>query len=145
MNILFLCVANSARSQIAEGLAKVILGSGHNIQSAGSQPSGAVNPLAVKTMQEIGIDITFNHSKSISDLDKDFVDNLDYVITLCAEEVCPVIISKAQKLHWANPDPAAVQGSEAEKLAAFRAVRDNIRNTIQVFSRAVFPNIAASL
>lgn len=139
MNILFLCVANSARSQIAEGLAKEILGSDYNIQSAGSQPSGVVNPLAVKSMQEINIDIASHHSKSISDLNKDFIDNLDYVITLCAEEICPVIISKAKKLHWSNPDPASANGTEAERLNAFRVVRDNIKKTMQEFYREITP------
>ena len=91
MNILFLCVANSARSQMAEGLAKSMLGQGHNIQSAGSIPSGEVHPNAVIAMDEIGIDIRDQFSKSTDDLDKDFIDNLDYAITLCAEEVCPVL------------------------------------------------------
>ena len=86
MNILFLCVANSARSQMAEGLAKSMLGKNHNIQSAGSIPSGEVHPNAVMTMDDIGIDIREQYSKSIDDLDKDFIDNLDYAITLCAEE-----------------------------------------------------------
>lgn len=137
MNILFLCVANSARSQIAEGLAKEILGNKFNIQSAGSEPSGQVNPLAVKIMQEIGIDIASHHSKAINDLDSDFLANLDYVITLCAEEVCPVIISKAKKLHWTNKDPAAVVGSDDDKLDAFRVVRENIKNTMQEFYREI--------
>ena len=77
MNILFLCVANSARSQMAEGLAKSMLGKNHNIQSAGSIPSGEVHPNAVMTMDDIGIDIREQYSKSIDDLDKDFIDNLD--------------------------------------------------------------------
>lgn len=125
---------------MAEGLAKKILGSAHNIQSAGSQPSGLVNPLAVKALQEVSIDITANHSKSINDLDKEFLDNLDYVVTLCAEEICPVIISRAKKLHWANPDPASALGGEEEKLAAFRSVRNDIEKSISEF----FKNIDAS-
>ena len=80
MNILFLCVANSARSQMAEGLAKSMLGQGHNIQSAGSIPSGEVHPNAVIAMDEIGIDIRDQFSKSTDDLDKDFIDNLYTII-----------------------------------------------------------------
>ena len=98
MNILFLCVGNSARSQIAEGLAKEMLGSEHNIQSAGSMPTGRVHPGALKTMKDIGIDISDQSSKSIDDLDKDFMDKLDYVITLCAEEVCPFVPSRAKMI-----------------------------------------------
>ena len=96
MNILFLCVANSARSQMAEGLAKSMLGKNHNIQSAGSTPSGEVHINAVIAMDDIGIDIRDQHSKSTEDLDKEFLDNLDYAITLCAEEVCPILPSKAE-------------------------------------------------
>ena len=95
MNILFLCVANSARSQMAEGLAKSMLGKNHNIQSAGSTPSGEVHINAVIAMDDIGIDIRDQHSKSTEDLDKEFLDNLDYAITLCAEEVCPILPSNA--------------------------------------------------
>ena len=91
MNILFLCVANSARSQMAEGLAKSMLGTEHNIQSAGSIPSGEVHPNAVKAMDDLCIDIREQYSKSTEDLDEDFLSNLDYAITLCAEEVCPII------------------------------------------------------
>lgn len=131
MNILFLCVANSARSQIAEGLARKELGSNHNIQSAGSEPSGTVNPLAIEVMKEIGTDLSNHQSKSIDDLDKAFLDKLDYVITLCAEEVCPVLPSKAKKLHWPNPDPAVVKGSRDEQLAAFRETRDNISKSVK--------------
>ncbi len=89
MNILFLCVGNSARSQIAEGLAKSMMGPEYNIQSAGSQPSGSVHKNAISTMKEIGIDISDYESKSLEDLDMDFINDIDYIITLCAEEFCP--------------------------------------------------------
>ena len=102
MNILFLCVGNSARSQIAEGLAKDMFGTKHNILSAGSDPTGEVHPYAIKCLNDIGIDISNNKSKSINDLDKTFLVELDYVITLCAEEICPVLPSKATSLHWIN-------------------------------------------
>jgi arsenate reductase len=133
MNILFLCVANSARSQMAEGLAKSMLGPGHNIQSAGSIPSGEVHPNAVIAMDEIGIDIRDQFSKSTDDLDKDFIDNLDFAITLCAEEVCPVLPIKAQSLHWANEDPANSSYSEKQLETSFSTTRDNLFKLIKKF------------
>ena len=133
MNILFLCVANSARSQMEEGLAKSMLGQGHNIQSAGSTPSGEVHPNAVIAMDEIGIDIRDQFSKSTDDLDKDFIDNLDYAITLCAEEVCPVLPSKAQNLHWMNEDPANSSYSEKQLKTSFSMTRDNLFKLIKKF------------
>ena len=133
MNILFLCVANSARSQMAEGLAKSMLGHGHNIQSAGSIPSGEVHPNAVIAMDEIGIDIRDQFSKSTDDLDKDFIDNLDFAITLCAEEVCPVLPTKAKSLHWMNEDPANSNYSEQQLRSSFSKTRENIFNLLKKF------------
>jgi len=133
MNILFLCVANSARSQIAEGLAKSMLGKKHNIQSAGSIPSGEVHSHAIKTMDDIGIDIRDHYSKSISDLDKDFMGNLDYVITLCSEEICPVLIDNSLKLHWLNPDPDNINLSSIELDRSFAVTRKNLYNLIKKF------------
>ena len=126
MNILFLCVANSARSQMAEGLAKSILGSNHNIQSAGSIPSGKVHPHAIATMKDIGIDISDHYSKSTDDLNDDFLLNLDYAITLCKEEVCPVLPTTAKSLHWTNKDPANNSLSETQLKNSFRTTRENI-------------------
>ena len=131
MNILFLCVANSARSQIAEGLAKSMLGKGHNIQSAGSLPSGEVHPSAVIAMDDIGIDIRDQYSKSTDDLDKDFIDNLDYAITLCAEEVCPVLPSKALSLHWMNEDPANKSFNKLQQKTAFTKTREDLFKLIK--------------
>jgi arsenate reductase len=133
MNILFLCVGNSARSQIAEGLAREILGKNNLIQSAGSMPTGKINPNAVWAMNEIGIDISSQHSKSIEDLEKSFMDNLDFVITLCAEEVCPILNNNAKKIHWMNEDPVNVNFSDAQSKAAFIKVRDNLYNLIKKF------------
>ncbi len=119
MKILFLCVANSARSQMAEGLAKHILGEKAEIQSAGSQPSGKVNPNAIEALKEIGIDISKNYSKFYDDLSPKFLAGLEYVITLCADEVCPVLHSqKAKKLHWPIKDPHSIED--------FRQARDLI-------------------
>ena len=133
MNILFLCVGNSARSQIAEGLAREILGKNNLIQSAGSMPTGKINPNAVWAMNEIGIDISSQHSKSTEDLEKSFMDNLDFVITLCAEEVCPILSNNAKKIHWMNEDPVNVNFSDAQSKAAFIKVRDNLYNLIKKF------------
>jgi arsenate reductase (thioredoxin) len=133
MNILFMCVANSARSQIAEGLAKRVFGERIQIQSAGSVP-GKLNPLAVQAMDEIGIDISKHFSKSIDQLPSDFLANLDYVITLCAEEVCPILVSEANKLHWPLPDPAGHDGlSNDKKLELFRHTRDAIKEKLFSF------------
>lgn len=132
MKILFMCVANSARSQLAEGLARKAFPNAE-IQSAGSHP-GRLNPYAVAVMKEIEIDISKHYSKSVDDLPPEFLESLDYVITLCAEEVCPVLVSKAKKLHWPFPDPATqdpVPASEA--LARFRAARDSISERLKQF------------
>jgi arsenate reductase len=129
MKILFLCVANSARSQIAEGLAKTIFGNSAEIASAGSEPSGKVNPFAVQVMSEIGIDISSHYSKSWEQLPPGFFIDLNYVVTLCAEEICPHIAAaevKAEKLHWGLPDPASAGKTDAERLDAFRKTRDEI-------------------
>ena len=133
MKILFMCVANSARSQIAEGLAKAIFSGSAEIASAGSKPKN-VNPLAIEVMAEIGLDITKQNSKSVDDLPADFVANLDYVITLCAEEVCPILISKAKKLHWPMPDPAGHDElSHEERLSLFRITKEAINAKLIAF------------
>ncbi len=121
--ILFLCVANSARSQIAEGIAHSIAPPGTKIWSAGSRPT-SVRPEAIAVLQEIGIDISSHGSKSVAEIPASEVDT---VITLCSEEECPVFLGKADRLHWGLPDPAAAAGSEAERIEAFRIVRNELR------------------
>ncbi len=130
--LLFLCVANSARSQMAEGLARKRFGDEVNVQSAGSEPS-RVNPLAIRVLAEIGIDITRHRSKSVAEIDPATV---DLVVTLCAEEVCPVFLGKARRLHWPLPDPAAAEGTGEERLARFREVRDELMRRIEALSLA---------
>ena len=120
-SILFLCVANSARSQMAEGLARHLFGPSVRVQSAGSQAT-RVNPLAVAALAEIGVDIRNQTSKSVDTIDPSGV---DLVVTLCAEEVCPVFLGRVRTLHWPLPDPAS-QGDGPDALAAFRRVRDEI-------------------
>ena len=109
---------------MAEGLARHLLGPDAQIQSAGSSPA-RVNPLAIQAMAEIGIDISGHHSKSVDTIDPATV---DLVITLCAEEVCPVFLGKAERRHWPLPDPAALSGDAA--LAGFREVRDELARRI---------------
>ena len=137
--ILFLCVANSARSQMAEGLARKILGERAEVSSAGSNPA-SVNPHALEVMAEIGIDITGQCSKSVDTID---LSGLDLVVTLCAEEVCPVLPGHIRRLHWPIADPAAAAAaaaaaSDAEApahksapQARFRAARDLIKEKIE--------------
>jgi protein-tyrosine-phosphatase len=129
-HILFLCVANSARSQMAEGIARSLAPAGVKISSAGSAPS-KVNPLAIRVLAEIGVDATGQHSKSVNDIPPDGV---DAVITLCAEEECPVFLGKARRFHWGLPDPVG-SGDETARLESFRAVRDEIgRRLTRVFA-----------
>ncbi|MBF0493303.1 MAG: arsenate reductase ArsC [Deltaproteobacteria bacterium] len=124
--VLFLCVANSARSQMAEGLARHFFADVLSVESAGSKPS-KVNPFAIRVLQEIGIDISDQCSKSVDEID---AKSVDIVITLCAEEVCPIFLGKAERLHWPLPDPALVTGSQEEQLNAFRKTRDILKNNL---------------
>jgi len=132
MKILFMCVANSARSQIAEGMAKLLMGDRAEVCSAGSHPT-KVNPFAIRALNEAGADFRSLYSKTVDDLPRDFVDQLDYVITLCAEEVCPLVISKAKKLHWPLPDPAGKDGSDDEQMVRFRDTREEVRKLLEGF------------
>jgi arsenate reductase len=130
--ILFLCVANSARSQMAEGVARSLAPPGVTVSSAGSKPS-KVNPFAIKALDEIGIDIRGHSSKSVDTIPPDGV---EVVITLCAEEECPVFLGKAKRIHWGLPDPGAAGLSEEEKLQSFRSVRDELKRRLStVFGR----------
>jgi len=129
--ILFLCVANSARSQMAEGLARRFFGDRAEVLSAGSDPA-PVSPHAVEAMAEIGIDITGHHSKSVETLDPSA---LDLVVTLCAEEVCPVLPERVRRLHWPIPDPAG--GNHGEPQVRFRAARDLIQERIEALAEAL--------
>jgi len=121
-HVLFLCVANSARSQMAEGVGREIARPGVRVSSAGSEPS-QVRPQAVEALEEIGIGADSHRSKSFDDFQDDGV---DCVITLCAEENCPVWLGDAWRVHWALPDPAAATGSDEEILDSFRRVRDEL-------------------
>jgi arsenate reductase (thioredoxin) len=128
--ILFLCVANSARSQMAEGLARKLFGSRVAVQSAGSEPS-KVNPYAIEVMREVGVDLSVHRSKSVQTIDPTTVGT---VITLCAEEVCPVFLGKVRRLHWPINDPASKDASipREEMLTRFRTARDQIQARLEV-------------
>ncbi len=124
--LLFMCVANSARSQMAEGIARALAPLGVEVFSAGSEPS-RVHPLAVEVMAEIGLDISAHRSKSVDQIPTELV---DVVITLCQEEVCPVLPGPVRRLHWPLPDPAGRGLGRAEALAGFREVRDEILSKV---------------
>ena len=124
--VLILCTGNSARSQMAEGILRDLNGENYDVESAGMEPS-RVRPEAIEAMKEIGIDISSHRSKSV---DEFAGQRFDYVITVCdnANEVCPVYPEDTERIHWSFSDPAAVTGSDEVRLAAFRKVRDEIRD-----------------
>ena len=127
-SVLFLCVANSARSQMAEGLARHLLGERARVQSAGSAPT-RVNPYAVRVMDELGVDIRGQRSTAVSEVDPATV---EMVVTLCAEEVCPAWLGGSERLHWPldDPDRGDEDLDEAARLGHFRVARDAIRGHI---------------
>ena len=127
--VLFLCTHNSARSQMAEGLLRALGGERFETFSAGTEATH-VRPLAIRAMQELGIDISGQESKT---LDRFLDQPFDQVITVCdqANEACPVFFGARERLHWGFPDPSKATGSEDEQFAVFRAVRDAIRQRIE--------------
>jgi len=133
-HLLFLCVANSARSQMAEGIARRLAPADVRVSSAGSEPS-RVNPFAIQALDEIGIDASSHRSEGTDDVaagvERGETPPVDAVITLCAEEVCPVWLHDAARAHWPHPDPAGVTGSDEEILASFRAVRDELMHKLE--------------
>ena len=133
MNVLFLCVGNSARSQIAEGLAKSMLPNSFDIRSAGSEPAQEVHKDAIETMKDFGIDISSNITKSIENIDEEFILNLDCVITLCAEEVCPRVPTSTRLIHWPNEDPDNDTYNHLQSKNAFDKTRDNIFTLLKKF------------
>jgi arsenate reductase len=126
--ILFVCTGNSARSQMAEGLARQLARPGVEVASAGTYPVG-VHPLAVASMRERGIDISAQRSKPVEDVRGKF----DYVITLCdtAAEGCPVLSARRARLHWSLPDPAGATGGDSARRAAFARVRDDLERRLR--------------
>ena len=131
--ILILCTGNSCRSHLAEGILQAALGEGYNVQSAGSKPAGYVHPLAIRVMNEVGIDISGHRSKHLEEFLKQPVET---VITVCgnADQVCPMFPGQVNRYHWGFDDPAHATGTEEEKLAAFRRVRDEIKKVFEAYA-----------
>jgi arsenate reductase len=143
-NVLFVCVHNSARSQMAEAFLKQCCGDEFEAYSAGLEP-GTLNPIVVEAMQEVGIDISNNRTKSVFD----FVKSgkiFSYVITVCDEasaERCPIFAGVTKRLHWSVPDPSSFVGTGEEKLSKTRAVRDLVKNRVSQWCAEVCSKPAA--
>ena len=129
--VLILCTGNSARSQMAEGLLRHMAGERFEVASAGTRP-GCVRPEGITVMKELGIDISGHRSKHVDEFEGQ---PFDYVLTVCdnARESCPVFFGQAKRLHRDFEDPAALQGTEEERLTLFRRVRDEIRDYLKTF------------
>jgi arsenate reductase len=129
--VLFLCTHNSARSQMAEGLLRALAGDRFEAMSAGTEAT-RVRPLAIRAMEEVGIDISGQESKT---LERYLQERLDYVITVCddANEACPFFPGAQSRLHWSFEDPSKAEGTEEERLAVFRSVRNRIRERIEAY------------
>lgn len=133
MKILFLCVANSARSQMAEGIARHEFGSNVEVLSAGSHPK-TLNTLAVQSLNEIGIDISHHRAKLIDTID---LKSVDLIITLCADEICPLVIGSQKKQHWPYPDPADSTLTRAEQVERFAQVRDQLLERVRTLKQEI--------
>lgn len=126
-SILFICVENRARSQIAEGLARHFIGHQYDVYSAGSRPADRIHPMATAVMAEIGIDISKQKPKPISDIN---LEKIDIAIALCEEENCPVLPPHTKKLNWAIKDPALSENQTTAQMRKFRKIRDEIRQKV---------------
>ena len=131
--VLILCTGNSCRSHLAEGILRHAAGNLLDVQSAGSKPAGYVHPLAIQVMNEIGIDITAHRSKH---LDEFLNRPVETVITVCgnADQACPTFPGQVNRHHWGFDDPAHATGTDEEKLATFRRVRDEIRRVFEAYA-----------
>jgi arsenate reductase len=131
--VLVLCTGNSCRSHLAEGILRAAAKDRFRVASAGSKPAGYVHPLAMQVMKEIGIDISAHHSKYLNEFLNQPVET---VITVCgnADQVCPMFPGQVNRHHWGFDDPAHAAGSDEEKLAVFRRVRDEIRRVFEAYA-----------
>ena len=131
--ILILCTGNSCRSHLAEGILRATAGDMFDVRSAGSKPAGYVHPLAIRVMQEIGMDISAHHSKHMDEFLKQPVET---VITVCgnADQACPMFPGQLNRHHWGFDDPAHATGTDEEKLELFRRVRDEIRRVFEAYA-----------
>ena len=131
--VLILCTGNSCRSHLAEGILRAAAGDFLEVASAGSNPAGYVHPLAIQVMREIGIDISGHRSKHLSE----FLSRpVETVITVCgnADQACPTFPGQVNRHHWPFDDPAKATGTDEEKLAVFRRVRDEIRRVFEAYA-----------
>ena len=131
--ILILCTGNSCRSHLAEGILRAALGDRFRVVSAGSKPAGYVHPLAIRALDEIGLDISGHHSKHLEEfLDQD----VETVITVCgnADQACPMFPGQMNRHHFPFDDPAHATGTEEEQMAVFRRVRDEIRRVFEAYA-----------
>lgn len=131
--VLILCTGNSCRSHLAEGILRAAAGDSLNIQSAGSKPASYVHPLAIQVMKEIGFDISGHRSKHKDEFLKEPVET---VITVCgnADQACPMFPGQVNRYHWGFYDPAKAEGTDEEKLAVFRRVRDEIKLVFEAYA-----------
>lgn len=134
--VLILCTGNSCRSHLAEGILRAAAGDSIEVASAGSKPAGYVHPLAIRALQEIGIDISGHRSKH---LDEFLQRQVHTVITVCgkADQVCPTFPGQVRRHHWGFDDPAHASGTEDEQLAVFRRVRDEIRKVFEAYAAGI--------
>lgn len=140
--ILVLCTGNSCRSHMAEGILRHAAGDILDVQSAGSKPAGYVHPKAIQVLAEIGIDISEHRSKH---MDEFLQRDVETVITVCgnADQACPVFPGQVNRHHWGFDDPAHAEGSDAEVLAVFRRVRDEIRRVFEAYAAGRHEGLAA--
>jgi arsenate reductase len=142
--VLFICVHNSARSQMAEAFLNRVCGEQFEAHSAGLEP-GKLNPVVVEAMQEIGLDISRNPTKAVFDMVKSGK-TFAFVITVCDEtsaERCPIFPGITKRLHWSFPDPSAIQGTHEQKLARTREIRDAIKAKVEAWCAEVCPACTA--
>lgn len=132
-SVLILCTGNSCRSHLAEGILRAVAGDFLDVHSAGSKPAGYVHPLGIQVMREIGIDISGHRSKHMNDF---LQQDIETVITVCgnADQACPMFPGQLNRHHWGFDDPAHATGTDAEKLAVFRRVRDEIRRVFTAYA-----------
>ncbi len=132
-SVLILCTGNSCRSHLAEGILRSIAGDLLDVHSAGSKPAGYVHPLGIQVMQEIDIDLSAHHSKHMHDF---LQQDIETVITVCgnADQACPMFPGQLNRHHWGFDDPAHATGTDEEKLAVFRRVRDEIRRVFTAYA-----------
>jgi arsenate reductase len=142
-SILILCTGNSCRSHLAEGILRRAGGDLFEVHSAGSKPAGHVHPLAIKVMDEIGIDISGHRSKQLGEF---LSQRVDTVITVCGhvDQACPVFPGQVNRHHWPFDDPARAVGSEEEILAVFRRVRDEIKRVFEAYAAGYRDKIKTS-